>query len=56
MKAMIPHHSIATLTSSRANISDPRVRELADEIIKAQEREIAEMKHLIEELESAPSR
>jgi peptidoglycan/LPS O-acetylase OafA/YrhL len=56
MKAMIPHHSIAILTSSRANISDPRVRELADEIIKAQEREIAEMKRLIEELESAPKR
>lgn len=56
MKAMIPHHSIAILTSSRANISDPRVRELADEIIKAQEREIAEMKRLIEELESAPER
>lgn len=51
MKAMIPHHSIAILTSSRANISDPRVRELADSIIDAQEREIAEMKQLIEELE-----
>ncbi|NND70345.1 MAG: DUF305 domain-containing protein, partial [Rhodothermales bacterium] len=36
MKAMIPHHSIAILTSSRANISDPRVRKLADDIIKAQ--------------------
>lgn len=52
MKAMIPHHSIAILTSSRANISDPRVRELADGIIEAQEREIAEMKQLIEELEA----
>ncbi len=51
MKAMIPHHSIAILTSSRANISDPRVRELADSIIDAQEREIAQMKQLIEELE-----
>ena len=47
MKAMIPHHSIAILTSERAQISDPRVRKLADEIIEAQEREIAEMKYLI---------
>jgi hypothetical protein len=51
MKAMIPHHSIAILTSERAEISDPRVRELADEIIKAQRREISEMKVLIQELE-----
>lgn len=52
MKAMIPHHSIAILTSERANITDPQVRELADEIIEAQRREIAEMKALIEELEN----
>lgn len=50
MEAMIPHHSIAILTSERANIEDPRVQELADEIIEAQEREIAEMKELIEDL------
>lgn len=52
MKAMIPHHSIAILTSKRANISDPRVRQLADEIIEAQVREIAEMKVLIQDLEN----
>lgn len=51
MKAMIPHHSIAILTSERANISDPRVRKLADEIIAAQRREIGEMKALIKDLE-----
>jgi uncharacterized protein (DUF305 family) len=51
MKAMIPHHSIAIMTSKRAQISDARVRELADEIIAAQEREIAEMKGLISDLE-----
>jgi hypothetical protein len=50
MKAMIPHHSIAILTSSRANIEDPRVRKLADGIIEAQKREIAEMKDLIADL------
>jgi hypothetical protein len=52
MKAMIPHHSIAILTSERANISDPRVRELADEIIESQRREIEEMKELISDLEN----
>ncbi len=52
MKAMIPHHSIAILTSKRAQITDPRVRKLADEIISAQEREIAEMKNLIADLEA----
>ena len=51
MKAMIPHHSIAILTSTRAQIEDPRVRELADGIIKTQVREIAEMKALIADLE-----
>jgi uncharacterized protein (DUF305 family) len=51
MRAMIPHHSIAILTSERARITDPRVRELADAIIEAQRREIAEMQELIAELE-----
>jgi len=50
MRAMIPHHSIAILTSERAHISDPRVRKLADDIIAAQRKEIAEMKALIREL------
>tara|TARA_R110002020_G_scaffold63717_3_gene169739 strand:+ start:1835 stop:2284 length:450 start_codon:yes stop_codon:yes gene_type:complete len=52
MKAMIPHHSIAILTSERANISDSRVRRLADEIIEAQRREIGEMESLIADLEA----
>ncbi|KRG70700.1 hypothetical protein ABB29_05945 [Pseudoxanthomonas dokdonensis] len=51
MKAMIPHHSIAILTSRRARIVDPRVRELADGIIATQEREIARMEALIADLE-----
>ncbi|WP_210364210.1 DUF305 domain-containing protein [Bacillus sp. REN3] len=51
MKAMIPHHSIAILTSERAEIKDSRVKELADNIINAQRKEIAEMKALIKELE-----
>ena len=51
MKGMIPHHSIAILTSERSDIDDVRVRRLADEIIKAQRIEIDEMKWLIEDIE-----
>ncbi len=54
MKAMIPHHSIAILTSERAHIRDPRVRDLADGIIRAQVREIGEMERLIADLERNP--
>lgn len=52
MKAMIPHHSIAILTSTNANINDPEVQKLADDIIKAQEREIMQMKEMIKRLEN----
>jgi hypothetical protein len=52
MEGMIPHHSIAILTSERAGIEDLRVRELADEIIEAQRREIKEMEWLIEDIKT----
>jgi uncharacterized protein (DUF305 family) len=48
---MIPHHSIAIMTSERAEITDPRVRELAASIIEAQRREIAEMRYLVSQIE-----
>nr|WP_240473670.1 DUF305 domain-containing protein [Echinicola pacifica] len=51
MRAMIPHHSIAILTSNRADIQDPEVKKLAEDIIKAQEKEIAQMKEMIKRLE-----
>ena len=51
MRAMIPHHSIAILTSERARIQDPRVRKLADGIIATQKKEIGEMKDLIADLD-----
>lgn len=51
MKAMIPHHSIAILTSERANIKDPEVKKLAQGIIETQKKEIAEMKALIIKLQ-----
>lgn len=55
MSAMIPHHSIAILTSERANLSDPRVKSLADEIIKTQRREISEMEFLINDIHGQPA-
>lgn len=54
MKAMIPHHSIAIMTSERAHIRDPRVRRLANGIIAAQVREIGQMEALIREIELHP--
>lgn len=50
MRAMIPHHSIAINNASKADIRDPRVRKLADEIIESQVREIQEMKLLIDDI------
>jgi uncharacterized protein (DUF305 family) len=52
MKAMIPHHSIAILTSKRADLEDPETKKLAEEIIEAQKREIAQMKKIIYRLEN----
>ncbi len=52
MKGMIPHHSSAILTSENADIQNPEVKKLAEEIIKAQKKEIAEMKTLIKKLEN----
>lgn len=51
MKAMIPHHSIAILTSERADIKDPEVKKLAEDIIEAQRKEIEEMKSMIKRLQ-----
>jgi hypothetical protein len=51
MNGMIPHHSIAILTSERADIDDVRVRELADQIIKAQRKEIKEMEWLLNDID-----
>ena len=51
MKSMVPHHSIAINNASKADLRDPRVRELADSIISSQTREIREMKLLIADIE-----
>ena len=52
MNGMIPHHSIAILTSERADIDDVRVRELADRIIEAQRKEIDEMEWLLDDIDA----
>jgi uncharacterized protein (DUF305 family) len=51
MKGMIPHHSIAILTSERAHLKDPRVQALAESIAASQRKEISEMQMLIKDLE-----
>jgi len=52
LKAMIPHHSIAILTSERADIQDPEVKKLAEDIIEAQKKEIDAMKAMIKRLDN----
>jgi hypothetical protein len=56
MKAMIPHHSIAINNARKADIRDPRVRKLADEIIASQVREIREMQLLLDDIGRAGRR
>ena len=56
MKSMIPHHSIAINNARKADIRDPRVRGLADAIIRAQVKEIAEMKLLVDDIEQHGAR
>ncbi|WP_026968764.1 DUF305 domain-containing protein [Algoriphagus terrigena] len=51
MKAMIPHHSSAVLTSKHANLQDPDVKELAEKIIRSQEEEIAQMKAILDRMD-----
>ena len=52
MKAMIPHHSSAIMVSEKAHLTDPEAIKLAEEIIEAQEKEIAEMRRMIYRLEN----
>jgi uncharacterized protein (DUF305 family) len=50
MKAMIPHHSSAIMVSKHANLQDPEVKKLSEQIIQSQEKEIAEMETMIDRL------
>lgn len=50
MKAMIPHHSSAIMTSRHADIKDAEVRSLADSIISSQDREIQQMERILKRM------
>lgn len=50
MQAMIPHHSSAILTSKHAHITDPEVKALSEQIIQSQEKEIQQMKTILERM------
>ncbi|WP_103761816.1 MULTISPECIES: DUF305 domain-containing protein [Roseovarius] len=52
MRAMIPHHSIAIMTSERAGLEDARVEKLAASIAEAQKKEISEMRALVADLDA----
>jgi hypothetical protein len=52
MRAMIPHHSSAILTSKHADIKDPEVKKLSEQIIKSQEEEIKQMKSMLKRLKN----
>ena len=51
LKSMIPHHAGAILMVEESSLQDPEVKKLADDIIKAQNKEIEFMKRKIKELE-----
>lgn len=56
MQSMIPHHSIAINNARKATISDPRVRDLADQIIDSQVTEIEEMRLLLADIDARGER
>ena len=49
LRAMIPHHAAAIQMAKESSLTDPRVKKLGEDIVASQEREIAEMKALLEE-------
>ena len=51
MRAMIPHHSSAIMTSKHADIRDPEVKQLSEQIIKSQQIEIGQMEKMLERMQ-----
>ena len=49
--SMIPHHSSAILVSEEARIKDPQLKKLAEEIIRTQKKEIAEMERILQRVD-----
>lgn len=51
LKSMIPHHAGAILMCNDANITDPEIKKLCEEIVASQEKEIAQMKAKLKQLD-----
>lgn len=51
LKSMIPHHAAAILMVEKASLNDPEIKKLAQDIITAQQAEIAQMKAKLKEME-----
>lgn len=47
LRSMIPHHSGAILMCNEADISDPEIRSLCENIVRAQREEIAQMERIL---------
>lgn len=52
LKSMIPHHSRAILVCQESDITDPEIEELCTAIVDTQQKEIAQMKSILERYES----
>ena len=50
LKSMIPHHSGAILMCNEANITDPEIKKLCEQIRSGQQAEIDQMKAKLNEL------
>lgn len=50
LKSMIPHHAGAILMCEEANITDPEIKKLCEQIRSSQQAEIDQMKAKLEEL------
>ncbi|CCH03605.1 hypothetical protein FAES_pFAES01115 (plasmid) [Fibrella aestuarina BUZ 2] len=51
VKSMIPHHAGAILMAKEARLTDPELQKLSQDIIQAQEKEIAQMKAKLQQLD-----
>lgn len=52
LKSMIPHHAAAILMVEKADLTDPEVKQLAQEIISSQQKEVDFMKAKIKALDT----
>lgn len=52
LKSMIPHHAGAILMCNEANITDPELKKLCEEIVENQKKEIEQMKSKLSEIKN----